>query len=142
METNPFIHVRSPKLRVLPGEDDELVNEGMYGKSFAQYLQKTLAQRGYQTPLVVCEDWGWWVTVADLHFSSGIGIYGTRIDDTDDLDLCVSVLTTKGKNWSWGSFRFVDNTAVVERLHKTILSICKEDRDFTFVTETPDFPLA
>ena len=58
--------------------------------------------RGYQTPFVVCEDWGWWVTIAGLHFSCGIGIYGIRIDDTDDLDFCVTVLTPPGKKWSWG----------------------------------------
>ncbi len=41
----------------MPGEDDELVNEGMYGKACSQYLQANLACRGYSVPFVVCEDW-------------------------------------------------------------------------------------
>jgi hypothetical protein len=141
MDSNPFIHVRSPKLRIMPGEEDEFVNEGMYGKAFSEYLQRTLAQRGYDTPLVVCEDWGWWVTIAGLPFSCGIGIYGMRIDDTNDLDLCVTVQTPKGRKWSWGRFRFIDTTDDVERLHLTIRSICDADSDITVIAETPDFPL-
>lgn len=125
----------------MPGEDDELVNPGMYGKAFAQYLQKSLAQHGYQTPSVVCEDWGWWVSIAGLPFSCGIGIYGMRIDETDDLDLCVTVMTPPGKQWSWGRFRFIDTTAEVERLHRTIRSICDADDEVAVIAETPDFPL-
>lgn len=30
MTANTFLHIRSTKLRILSGEDDELVNEGMY----------------------------------------------------------------------------------------------------------------
>jgi hypothetical protein len=125
----------------MPGEDDELVNEGMYGKAFAMYLQKTLAERGYQTPNVVCEDWGWWVTIAGLHFPCGIGIYGARMDTSDDLDLCVTVLISKRKRWSWGKLRFVDNTLEIEKLHQTIREICDADQDINVVSETPDFPL-
>ena len=141
MISNPFLHVRSPKLGVLPGEDDELINEGMYGKAFARYLQNSLAQNGYETPDVVCEDWGWWVTIAGLPFSCGLGIYGIQIDDTDDLNLCVTVLTPRGQKWSWSKLRFVDTTAEIDRLHETIRCICVEDADVTIVAETPDFPL-
>ncbi len=125
----------------MPGEDDELVNEGMYGKSFAQYLQQTLVQRGYQVPAVACEDWGWWVSIAGLHFACGIGVYGRRRAEKDDLDLCVTVLTPKGKKWSWSRFRFVDTSAEVDRLHQTLLSICDADEDVTVLAVTPDFPL-
>ena len=140
MISNPYIHVRSSKLGVLPGEDDELVNEGRYGKAFASYLQKTLAERGYETPHVVCEDWGWWVTIAGLQFSCGLGVYGMRIEDKDDLELCVTVLTPKGKKWSWGKFRFVDTTAEVDRLHQTVRNICDGDKEITVVAETEEFP--
>jgi hypothetical protein len=141
MTDNPFIRVRSPKLRIMPGEDDELVNEGMYGKAFALYLQTTLAEHGYQTPNVVCEDWGWWVAIAGLQFSCGIGIYGMRIADSDQLDLCATVLAPKGKQWSWGKFRFVDNTLEIEKLHQALREICDSDNEITVVSETPDFPL-
>ncbi len=139
--TSLFIHLRSPKLCVMPGEDDELVNEGMYGKALAQYLQEALAQNGYQTPAFECEDWGWWLTIAGLPFSCGIGIYGQRIDKSDELDLCVTVLTPQGKKWNWGKFRFVDTTSEVDRLHQTIRHILDSDQDINVISESPDFPL-
>jgi hypothetical protein len=125
----------------MPGEDDELVNEGMYGKAFARYLQDSLTQNGYEAPDVVCEDWGWWVTIAGLPFTCGIGVYGMQIDDTDDLDLCVTVLARRGKIWSWSKFGFVDTTPELDKLHETIRGICNADDEVTVVAETPDFPL-
>ncbi len=125
----------------MPGEEEELVNEGTYGKAFALYLRDALVQNGFQATQVACEDWGWWVTVAGLPFSCGIGIYGMRIDDSDMLDLCVTVLTPRGKQWSWGRFRLVDTTADVDRLHEAIREICADDDEVTIVAETPDFPL-
>ncbi|QEG01439.1 hypothetical protein Mal15_55150 [Stieleria maiorica] len=139
--SNSFLRVRSPKLGVMPGEEEELVNEGMYGKAFALYLRDALGRKGCQATQVVCEDWGWWVTVSGLPFSCGIGIYGMRIDHSDDLDLCVTVLTPRGKKWSWSRFRFVDTTADVDRLHEAIREICAADDDVTIVAETPGFPL-
>ena len=141
MTENPFLHIRSTKLRILQGEDDELVNEGMYGKACAQYLQSNLASRGYSIPFVVCEDWGWWVEVKGLDFTCSIGVYGIQIDDSDDLDLCVTVLTPKGKKWSWKKLRSIDTSAEVEKLHETIRSIFQDDVDVTIVCESPDFPL-
>ncbi|TWT89599.1 hypothetical protein [Stieleria varia] len=141
MTANPFLHIRSAKLRILPGEDDELVNEGMYGKACAQYLQTSLAGRGYSVPFVVCEDWGWWVDVKGLDFTCGIGVYGIQIDDSGDLDLCVTVLTPKGKKWSWTKLRSIDTSAEVDKLHETIRSIFEDDVDVTIVCESPDFPL-
>ncbi|MEP0347363.1 hypothetical protein [Rhodopirellula bahusiensis] len=126
---------------MLPGEADELINEGMYGKACAEYLRDELGQLGYQAAQVVCEDWGWWMTIAGLPFSCGVGIYGMRIDDTDDLDLCVTVQTPRGKKWSWARFRFVDTTEEVDRLHRAIRGIFAADNDVTIVAETPDFPL-
>ncbi|MCY2973330.1 MAG: hypothetical protein NTW52_01545 [Planctomycetota bacterium] len=141
MTSNPFLHVRSAKFRVLPGEDVELVNEGMYGKSLALYLQVKLAENGYKTPCVVCEDWGWWLEVKRLDLTCGIGVYGMQIDDTDDLDLCVTVLTPKGKKWNWAKLRSIDTSSEVEKLHDTIRSIFTDDLDITIVCESLDFPL-
>ena len=36
-----FIHIRSSKFPILPGEKEELVNDGMYGKALAEYLRKS-----------------------------------------------------------------------------------------------------
>ena len=70
------------------------MNEGMDGKACAQYLQSNLSSRGYSVPLFVCEDWEWWVEVQGLDFTCGLGVYGMQIDDSDDLDICVTVLSS------------------------------------------------
>jgi hypothetical protein len=125
----------------MPGEAEELVNEGMYGKACAQYLQTALARHGYSIPRITCEDWGWWVEVAELDFACGIGVYGKQIEKTQDLDLCVTVLTPKGKKWSWRKLRSIDTTTEVERLHEAIRGIFASDSEVTVVCESPDFPL-
>lgn len=140
MTSNPFLHIRSPKLRMMSDEDSELVNDGMYGKACALYLQSKLASRGYSIPFVVCEDWGWWVEVKGLDFTCGIGVYGMQIDDSADLDLCVTVLTAKGKKWNWTKLRSIDTSAEVSRLHDTIRGILEDDVDITIICESPDFP--
>lgn len=50
-----FLHIRSQKVPILPSEEDELVNDGMYGKSLALYLQSRLQDRGYMAPFICCE---------------------------------------------------------------------------------------
>jgi hypothetical protein len=70
------------------------VNEGMDGKACAQYLQSNLSSRGYSVPFFVCENWGWWVEVQGLDFTCGIGVYGLQIDDSDVLDICVTILSS------------------------------------------------
>src|SRR5690606_37710280 len=72
-----FIHIRSDKFPVLPGEEDEVVNEGMYGKALALYLQSKLTERGYKAGFVVAEDWGWWVDIDGPPFTFGVCIYAS-----------------------------------------------------------------
>ena len=69
-----FIHIRSPKFPILPGENEELVNEGMYGKAAAEYLQLKLRERGYEVPFVCCEDWGWWVELKNAPFECAVDL--------------------------------------------------------------------
>jgi len=70
-----FIHIRSVKFPILPGEAEELVNEGMYGKALAVFLLERLRERGYRVPFFCCEDWGWWVHLKDAPFCFGVCIY-------------------------------------------------------------------
>lgn len=70
-----FLHIRTDQFPVLPGEEDELVNPGTYGKAFAMYLQAQLTQAGYRCPLVCCEDWGWRVSVELKEKTIGLTCY-------------------------------------------------------------------
>lgn len=142
MKSNPFFHIRSTKLRVLPGEEAEFVNEGTYGKALALYLREALAPRAYAAGPPVCEDWGWWLTIEGLPFPCGLCLYASRIEGTEELDLCATVSTPKGRKWSWKRFRFIDTTAEVEKLHHALRAIFLEDPDITLLAETEDYPLA
>jgi hypothetical protein len=79
-----FIHVRSDKFPILPGEDEEIINEGMYGKALAEYLQKELTEVGYTVPFVCAEDWGWWVELSTDPIRSGVSIYA--LPETDPIE--------------------------------------------------------
>lgn len=129
MKYNPFIHIRSSKFVVLPGEAEELVNEGMYGKSLALYLKAELPKIGYSVPFICCEDWGWWVEIAGQPFAFGLCIYGQLNEKTKELELSTTVSPEEGRRWSWSRFRFVDTTAAVQKLHADVVSIFEKDPD-------------
>jgi hypothetical protein len=137
---NPFIHLRSPKFHTLPGEEEELVNEGMFGKALALYLQEGLQRVGYAVPHICAEDWGWWVGAEDGTGCIDVCVYGTP-DEEKVPELAVSVGTRKGRYWSWSRFRFVDDTARVEKLHADLLRLFAEDPQIETIGESGGFPL-
>lgn len=50
------VDARPAKFPILPGEADEFVCEGMYGKALAGYLADRLKERGYESLGYSCED--------------------------------------------------------------------------------------
>lgn len=129
MSINPFIHVRSPKFAVLPGEDAELVNEGMYGKSIAIYLEEKLKAAGYTVPFYCCEDWGWWVEISDQGCQCGAAIYGRLDEKTNQLLASVTAWPQPEKVWSWRRFRSIDYTPLAQKIYADVLHIFKTDAD-------------
>jgi len=129
-----FIKVRSKKIPILPGEKEELVNEGMYGKALAQYLQEKLSKKDYNVPFFCCEDWGWWVEIKDLPFTFGVCIYCQLEDNESDEPgttpyfFCTNA-TTGEKIWSWKKFRFIDPKPWVEKLHEDLVHIFQNDSE-------------
>ncbi len=127
-DASSFIHLRSHKFVILPGEKEELINEGTYGKALAIHLQEGLQRRGWTAPSYCCEDWGWWVEVKGQPFGLGLCIYCLEQDD-ERLDLWVTVEPAAGRRWSWSRFRFVDTTAAVERLFAELTVLLTNDSD-------------
>ena len=122
----PFIRVRSPKFTILPGEEKELVNQGVYGKALCEYLTDKLRNRGYEVPFYCCEDWGWWVELSGFLFAFGVCIYGTELEG-GQLDLYVTDGAVGTRQWSWRRFRFVDTTEAVAKLHADLIAIFRAD---------------
>jgi hypothetical protein len=140
MAESLFIRIQSAKFPILLGEDAELVNEGMYGKAFAQYLQARLIERGYQVSFVCCEDWGWWVELKGQPFALGLCIYGRAMED-GSLDLCVCASAEPERRWSWTRFRVIDRTPRVNQLNTDLKAIVESDPDIRLLSYTADFPL-
>lgn len=149
MTSNPYIHIRSEKFPILDGEEAELVvdgvslNDGIFGKAFATYLQMKLTDRGYDVPYFLPEDWGWWVAIKGQPFTLGLCVYGFSTDEMDEkqLDLCVTVSTTPQKRWSWTRFRFIDRALVVEKLNHDLKEIVESDPDIEVIGYRLEFPL-
>lgn len=134
-----FIHIRSPKFPILPGEKEELVNEGMYGKALAEYLRAKLEARDYRAPFICCEDWGWWIELKSAPFTFGVCIYcGT--EDVDPLNFFCTHGATATKAWSWRRFRFIDTRPWSEKLHADLIAIFEADPDVTIVGTSLDEP--
>ncbi len=134
-----FIHVRSAKFPILTGEKEELVNDGMYGKALAEYLQAKLKARGYDAPFICCEDWGWWVELKSAPFAFGVCIY-CGPEPGEILDLFCTDGTTDRTKWSWRRLRFVDTGPWTEKLHADLVSIFQSDADVVIVSTSLNSP--
>jgi hypothetical protein len=123
-----FIHIRSAKFPILEGEEQELVNPGMYGKALAIYLQDRLRSIGYVVPFYNCEDWGWWVEIEGAPFSFGACIYcGPGSDGS--LEYACKVGLSWGKVWSWKKFKRIDASPWSDKLHDDLLAVFNSDPD-------------
>ena len=136
-----FIHVRSKKFPILPGEKEELVNEDMYGKALAEYLQTKLRDRDYEAPFIACEDWGWWVELKAAPFTFGVCICCGPVTE-GPLDLFCTDGATGPRKWSWRRFRFVETAPWVEKLHEDLVSIFRADSEVETLSTSLDSPFA
>jgi hypothetical protein len=134
-----FIHIRSSKFPILPGEKEELVNDGMYGKALAEYLREKLIDRGYDAPFVCCEDWGWWVELSTAPFAFGVCIYSGP-EENGPVDFVCADGTTGPRKWSWRRFRFVDTAPWVSQLHNDLMDVFRADGDVEIVGTPNEFP--
>ncbi len=134
-----FIHIRSSKFPILSGEKEELVNEGMYGKALAEYLQTKLRERGYDAPFVCCEDWGWWIELKTAPFAFGVCIYSGPEED-GPVDFACTSGATATRKWSWKRFRFVETSPWVDKLHEDLLTVFRADKEVEVVEVTEQFP--
>lgn len=140
MRSFPFIHIHSSKFPVMPGEEEELINEGMYGKALSIYLQQHLIGKGYESPLYCCEDWGWWIGVKQGDFSSGVCVYCVRQNE-ETQEYCVCTGSEPGRRWSWRKFRTVDSTESLMKLDGDLKAIFASDSEIEVLGFPEDLPL-
>jgi hypothetical protein len=137
-----FIHLRSARFLELPGEAGEMVNPGTVGKALALHLQQRLQAMGRQAPFLCCEDWGWWVELADAPFRFGVCIYSLP-DGTgaaEGMAFCCTDGAVAERIWDWRRFRFIDTAPWAEALHGELLAIFGDDPEVELLGSGPDFP--
>jgi hypothetical protein len=134
-----FFHIRSSQFPILPGEEQELVNAGTYGKALAQYLQRHLQTRGQFAPFLCCEDWGWWVELRGAPFTFGACIYARPDQKVPEEYVCTEGAASP-RPWVWKQLRFVDSQPWVQRLETDLESIFQADDNIQLVAITDSFP--
>jgi hypothetical protein len=132
--------IESKKFPVLPGEDQEITNERMYGKALCQYLQAALPQAGLKVPAYCSEDWGWWLDIERDTFKMALCIYSdpTAAKDPERYALLPSI--HQAKKWSWTKFKKIDVSKDVLEIIAIVESVLKCDKDITVVTRHDDYP--
>ena len=135
-----FVHITSTKFPIPPGEKEELVNQGTYGKALAEYLQRKLTDRGYTSLFFCCEDWGWWVELSGAPFVSGVCIY-SQVEQDQLVDFVCACDPDEGRKWSWRQFRLVDTSSWVLKLRNDLLAVFQTDGDVRIVGMYKEFPL-
>jgi hypothetical protein len=135
-----FIHVKSPKFAPLPGEDDEIVNPGTYGKALSLYIQEKLAAKGHSVPFVCAEDWGWWVELKDSPVKGGVAVYcGPATNGGYDFACLLGF--SGAKKWSWKKFGSLDLTAYLAGLFNDLLTTFQDDPEVEVVGVTEECPV-
>ncbi|RZV44431.1 MAG: hypothetical protein EX271_01725 [Acidimicrobiales bacterium] len=124
-----FIQIVSDKFPKQPGEDDEIINEGMYGQALCLYLEAEMAKLGYEAA-GCAEDWGWWVGINKDNFKSGLGIYCTS-EPPALKTYAVCVLEQGFSKWSWTKFRKVSRKDEILKLRADLLSVFENDPEIT-----------
>ena len=134
-----FIHLRSNKFAILPGENDEIVNEGMYGKALAENLKRELTERGYNVPFVCPEDWGWWVELNLDSMRSGVLIHAVP-DTSDPIEYLCTDGFKKDRQWSWSKLRLIDTRTLADTLVNDLQAIFERDSEVEILGVLDEVP--
>lgn len=135
-----FIHIKSAKFPILPGEKEEVVNDGMYGKALSLYLQEQLPKRGYEVPFTCAEDWGWWVEFRGDSLKGGICIYCGPGEDRK-LEYACLIGLKSNISWSWKKLKTIDHTDLINKLFDDLVDIFEQDPEVTLIGITEDCPV-
>ena len=133
------VAIETTRFPALPGEDEELVNERMYGKALCLYLQQHLPRCGITVPFFCAEDWGWWLEVEAGEFKTGLCVYADPDFELQPERYAI-LSAEEGTRWSWSRFWFVDISAEVVRIMDALEQLLREDPDIRSVTRHANYP--
>lgn len=125
---------------MLEGEDEEIVNEGMYGKALCLYLQEQLPKSGIEAPDFICEDWGWWIDVKFNNYKMGLCIYSHPDEGALPKRYAIMPSEHDAKKWSWSKFRKVDVSQDTLKIMDAVEKIFRNDGEIESVSRHDDYP--
>lgn len=134
------IEIHTSKFPILDGEDDELVNEGMYGKALCQYLERELPKVGIETPMHCCEDWGWWLEVRFDTLTMGLQIYSDPASEGSPTKYAILPSITSDTQWSWRKFSRIAVGDRVTEVMNRVADVFSNDQEIRGVKRHNDFP--
>ena len=134
------IAIETKKFPVLEGEDEEIVNEKMYGKALCKYLEHNLPEIGIKVPFFCAEDWGWWLEVEDSDFKMALCIYSDPDTKHNPERYAILPSIDSEKKWSWKKFRTFDLSMNVLKIIDDLEKLFREDTEIKTVTRHDDLP--
>ena len=122
------------------GEEEEIVNDGMYGKAICIYLEKFLPMNEVQVPLFLNEDWGWWLEVKQNNFSMGLCIYSDPDSTGNPESYAIMPSEHNEKKWIWSKLQFKNISKEVLSIMDIVVYIFEQDKEIKKVSRHNDFP--
>lgn len=135
-----YLAIETGKFPPLPGEDEEIVNPGMYGKALCLYLEQELPHRGINVPFFCNEDWGWWLELDHGGFKMALCIYSWPEGESVPTKYLITPSIQHGKKWSWSKFKRIDLSRGVLDVIDCLELLFREDPGVSTVTRYDDFP--
>ncbi len=140
MIQNTCLEIHTEKFPILEGENDEVVNDGMYGKAICQYLKSEISKNGLEVPFFIAEDWGWWLEVKDGEFVLGLQIYSDSDRDENPEKYAIMSSITEDKKWSWRKFKKIDISNNVNKIMVLLENLLIKDPEVKSVIRHNEFP--
>ena len=134
------IAIETKKFPILEGEDDEIVNEKMYGKALCKYLKHHLPKVGIKVLSFNAEDWGWWIEVEENGFNMALCIYSDPDAKHGPEKYAILPSIDSEMKWSWSMFRNIDVSKNVLKIMDGLEKLLRADVEITAVTRHDAFP--
>lgn len=132
--------IETQKFPVLEGEEEEIVNEGMYGKALCMYLETELPLAGINVPFFCNEDWGWWLETERNGFKMALCIYSDPEANPNPERYALLPSIKNPRRWSWSKFKSIDVSQDVLIVVAEVEKVFKKDNEIREVTRHDDYP--
>jgi len=137
-----FIHIQTSRFLVEPDEDDEIVNEGMYGAAISTYLETELNKRNYEGG-AVSEDFGYWLGFShpDAPLAKlEVTVHCPNGRNQNPMEYVILVMTHRTKRWVWAKFKSISFEPAILKLQADVRDILKNAPETKILSISDDMP--